>query len=147
MIVRQANKDDNLEKIAELLYKTDPYIYPYWFETLENCKKELTPLLLEEKFFFNINNIYVSIIDEQIVGIVCILEKNTDLDYDYTELMQKNERFAYTIEHYIKPLIEEVKDADFAYISNVCVDENYRGMHIGKSMLDDVMYMFKEKMS
>ena len=36
MEFRKANEDDNLEEIAELLYLTDQYIYPYWFGSLEN---------------------------------------------------------------------------------------------------------------
>lgn len=146
MIVRKANKDDDLKKIAELIYKTDPYIYPYWFENLDNCLEELPPLLLEDKFFFNIDHIFVSIVEEKIVGIVCIIEKATDLSYDYTELKKKNERYLYTIENYIEKLIDEVKDVDFAYISNVCVDEAFRGRGVGKTMLDDVMQIFTEKM-
>ena len=29
---RRATKDDNMEEIAKLIYDTDPYIYPFWFE-------------------------------------------------------------------------------------------------------------------
>jgi len=36
--IRRATIYDNLQEIAELIYRTDEYIYPYWFETLENCK-------------------------------------------------------------------------------------------------------------
>ena len=31
IILRRAKKDDNMEEIAKLLYETDPYIYPFWF--------------------------------------------------------------------------------------------------------------------
>ena len=58
---RKANSNDNILEIATLLYNTDPYIYPYWFESLDNCLSVLPKLLLEEKFFFNINNLYVLI--------------------------------------------------------------------------------------
>ena len=33
---RRAQKDDNMEEIAKLLYQTDPYIYPYWFDNDED---------------------------------------------------------------------------------------------------------------
>lgn len=45
IIIRKANKNDNLERIAELIYNVEPYIYPYWFENLENCKKYYQSLL------------------------------------------------------------------------------------------------------
>ena len=34
IIIRKANKNDDLERISELIYNVDPYIYPYWFENL-----------------------------------------------------------------------------------------------------------------
>ena len=148
LIIRKPTPDDDLEKIAELLYNTDPYIYPYWFETLEKCKKELPGLLLEDKFFFSLKNLYISIDKEngEIIGLVCIVDKNTKLDYDYSELKKKNERYAFTIENYVEELIKEVDNADFAYISNVCVDANYRGKHIGKTMLNEIINIYKKKL-
>ena len=52
--IRKASLEDDLLRIAELLYKTDPYIYPYWFETLDKCTKELSELLQVDKFIFAI---------------------------------------------------------------------------------------------
>ena len=148
LIIRKPTKDDNLEKISELLYNTDKYIYPYWFESLENCKEELTPLLLEDKFFFNINNLFIAINKENndIIGVICIVNKNVDLDYDYSNLKAKNERYCFTIVNYIEGLIKEVKESEFAYISNVCVDKKYRGMHIGNIMLNYVIEIYKERL-
>ncbi len=42
-------------------------------------------------------------------------------------------------------LIDEVEAAEFAYISNVCVDPNYRDMHIGTFLLDNLIKEYKEK--
>jgi len=145
--IRKATSQDNLEQIAELIYKTDQYIYPYWFESIEKCKKELPSLMLEENFFFNVDNFYIAIdkSNGNIVGATCIVDKNTNLDYDYSNLRNVNERYRFTIDNYVKGLVEEVKDADFAYISNVCVDENYRGQHIGNRMLSHVIEIYKDK--
>jgi len=145
--IRQATPQDNLEEIAALIYKTDEYIYPYWFESLEKCQRELPPLMLEDNFFFNVNNFYIAIDKStgQIVGATCIVDKNTKLDYDYTKLREVNERYKFTIDNYIKGLIEEVKDVEFAYISNVCVDENYRGQKIGNRMMSHVIEIYRQK--
>lgn len=146
IVVRRANINDNFKKIAELLYKTDPYIYPYWFGSLKNCINELTPLLLEKKFFFYYKNLFVAIKDNNIVGVVCIVDKSTDLNYDYSKLKSYNERYCFTIVNYIEGLIKEVENADFAYISNVCVDEHYRGMHIGNYMVNTIIEIYKNDM-
>lgn len=144
---RKAMTSDNLEEIAELLYYTDPYIYPYWFGCLENCKKELSSLLLEDKFFFNINNLYVmkDTTNNKIVGVIYVVDKDVDLSYDYSELEKKNERYNYTINNYVKGLIEEVRGSAFVYISNVCVHSSYRGMHIGSLMMKQLMEIYKQK--
>lgn len=148
IIIRRPNEEDNIEKIAELLYKTDPYIYPYWFETLDKCKKELTPLLLEEEFFFSIYHLFIAINkeDNEIVGVICILDKSAKLDYNYSKLKEKNERYDFTITNYVEELIKEVNDADFAYISNVCVYEKCRGMHIGRKLVDYAINVYKKKL-
>lgn len=143
---RKATIDDNLEEISELLYLTDEYIYPYWFGNLENCKKELPELIIQEKFFFNVNNLYIGIDQSngKIVGLVCIVDKNVDLSYDYSELIKHNDRYEFTINNYIKGLIDEVKEADFAYISNVCVSPLYRGKHIGSMMIKNIIEIYKK---
>lgn len=146
--VRKATAEDDLQKISELLYETDPYIYPYWFGSLENCKKELPSYLVEDKFFFNVNHLYVGISNttNEIVGVVCILDKTVDLDYDYSELKKVNERYCFTIVNYIEELIKEVKNSNFAYISNVCVDSDCRGQHIGNQMVSEIIEICKDKL-
>lgn len=147
LIIRKATKDDDLEKIATLLYYTDEYIYPYWFENLDKCKEELPPLLVQEKFFFYIDNIYVALHKEkqEIIGIICITDQSVDLDYDYTELKSRNERYCFTIVNYIEKLIKEVEESSFAYISNVCVDKDYRGMHVGNTLLNAVLKEYRKR--
>ncbi len=148
ILIRKPNKGDSIEKISELLYNTDPYIYPYWFGNLECCKKELTPLLLEDRFFFNINNLYIAIDKKNdfIIGVICIVDRNSNLDYDYSELKAKNEKYCFVVVNYIEGLIKEVQESDFAYISNICVDKNYRGMHVGKYLLNYVVELYKDKL-
>ncbi|MBQ9854341.1 MAG: GNAT family N-acetyltransferase [Bacilli bacterium] len=145
--IRKAREDDNLIEIAELIYKTDPYIYPYWFETLEKCKEELPRLLLEENFFFNINNLYVAEDEEnnKIVGILCILDKDVDFEYDYEKLKNYNERYRFTIDNYVMGLIKEVKESEFAYISNVCIHNDYRGKKIGNKLISHVIEIYAKK--
>lgn len=104
--------------------------------------------MLEEKFFFNINNLYVaySSYDRDIIGVTCIVDKSVDLDYDYDKLKKINDRYKFTIENYIEGLIKEVRESDFAYISNVCVDDKYRGKHVGKYMVSTIIDIYKEKL-
>ena len=145
--IRKATALDNLEAIAEIIYYTDNYIYPYWFENVENCIRELSTLLIEDKFFFNVNNLYIAIDEDinRIVGVICVVDKSVDLSYDYSMLREINERYKFTIDNYVMGLIKEVEEADFAYISNVCVHSDYRGKKIGNMLVNHVIDVYVEK--
>ena len=145
---RKATINDNLEEIAELIYCTDDFIYPYWFGSLDNCKRELSCLLKEDKFFFSVNNLYLAIDDtlNRIAGIICIVDKSVDFSYDYEKLRAYNENYRFTIDNYVMGLIKEVEEADFAYISNVCVHKDYRGKHIGNRLVEYAVEVYSEKM-
>jgi len=138
ILIRKANKEDDLNRICELIYDVDPYIYPYWFGTKENCKKILSKLLLEDSFVFNIETFYIAIdkSNNKIVGIASIVDKYTNLEYDYSSLLEYNDNFNFVINEYIMPMIEAVKENNTACLTNMCVDKKYRNMHIGLNLLD-----------
>ena len=58
--------------------------------------------------FFNINNLYVAYDkkEDSIVDVVCIVDKGTELDYDYKKLREVNDRYAFTIDNYIMGINE-----------------------------------------
>lgn len=145
--IRKASINDDLYRISELLYKTDQFIYPYWFGSLANCKNELSKFIIEDNFLFNVNNLYIAIDKKsnQIMGLVCVIDKGTDLTYNYEKLEKVNERYSFTVNNYIKGIIKEVKESDFAYISNVCVHEDYRGMKVGNHLVNYVIDLYTEK--
>lgn len=137
---RRAKEDDNMTEIAKLIYDTDPYIYPYWFENNENkCVDFFKEHLLKEGFMFNYNNLYIaydSTIDK-IVGVICAIDKSVNLKYDYDSLEKINNFYKKTIQNYIKPILEEVEkyDNETIYIPNVCIDKELRGKKIGAKLL------------
>lgn len=141
IVIRKANKKDDLERISELIYNVDPYIYPYWFESLENCKKVLPKLILEDNFIFNIETIYIAINSDnnEIVGLSSIVDKYSISNYDYEKLSNNKENIKYTIKNYIKPMIEDIKIKNIATITNMCVKQEYRNMHIGYKLLNTVI--------
>ena len=148
IVIRRARDGDDLERIAELIYKTDAYIYPYWFESVENCKNILPNFIKQDGFIFNLKNIDVAVKKDsnEILGIICSHKNSDNLDFDYSQLEQYNERYYFTINNYVKKVINEVKKADYAYISNVCVHENARGLGIAGKLIDHVKEKYKEQL-
>jgi len=137
---RRAKNDDNMEEIAKLIYDTDPYIYPYWFENDEKkCITFLKDKMREDGFIFNYNNLYIawdSTINK-IVGVICAIDKSVNLTYDYEKLRKINNNYDKVINKYIKPILKEVEEFDneTIYLSNLCIDNTLRGKKIGTKLL------------
>jgi len=137
---RRAKKEDNIEEIAKLIYDTDPYIYPYWFENDENkCVEFIKKHYHNEGFIFNYNNLYVAYDTtiDKIVGLICAIDKSVNLEYDYESILKINTHYEKTIKKYIKAVLDEVKEFDETTISipNVCIDKHLRGKNIGTKLL------------
>lgn len=134
---RRATKEDNIKDMARLIYYTDPYIYPFWFSNnLAKAEEVLGKLILEEGSFFYVDNLYVAHDEtkDRIIGLIVAVDESVNLDYDYSELKKVNHNFDFTITNYIEGLIKEIKeinDKEYLYLSNVCVEEGYRGKKIG----------------
>ncbi len=127
-----------MEELATLIYETDPYIYPFWFNNnLEEAKKVLVPRIKEPGFIYNYENCYIAydIERKKIVGVICAINPTTDLNYDYNELESINDNYNFTINHYVKELIDEVVNKKYMYLVNVAVDVEYRNHKIGKRLL------------
>ncbi len=138
IVCRRARKTDNMAEIATLIYQTDPYIYPYWFENDVNKAIDfLSDKILMPGFIFNYENIYVAEDrkDNRIIGLVVALDPTVDLNFDYTPYMQINKNHKETIEKYIFECIHDINSNDAMYIMNCAVLEDCRGRRIGTKLL------------
>ena len=138
ILLRRAKKDDNMAEIAKLIYETDPYIYPFWFNNnVEEAINVLVTKIQEPGFIYYYENCYVAydLESNKIVGLVCAIDPTTNLEYDYSELLSINSNYKFTIDNYVKVLIDEVKEKKYMYLVNVTVDVEYRSKKIGKRML------------
>lgn len=138
IILRRARKDDNMEDIAKLIYETDPYIYPFWFNNdINEALEYLVPKIQEPGYIYNYENCYVAYANDinKIVGVVCAIDPTTNLDYNYEDDESINERYKFTINNYVKEIIKEVEEKKYMYLVNVCIDEEYRSNRIGSRLL------------
>ena len=138
IVLRRARNDDNMEDIARLIYQTDPYIYPYWFQNdEEEAIRVLVPLIQEPGFIFYYENFYVAYDRElnKILGVVSAIDPTTNLEYDYSNLESINHQYDFTVKNYLKVLIDEVKEKKYMYLVNVSVDVHYRSRKIGSRLL------------
>lgn len=135
---RRAKKTDNMAEIATLIYQTDPYIYPYWFENdINKAIDFLSDKILMEGFIFNYNNLYVALdkATNKIVGLVVALDPTVNLEFDYSPYKGINQNHKDVIEKYIDACIKDIMENDSMYIMNCAVLEEYRGRRIGSKLL------------
>ena len=147
LVLRRAKNTDNFDAIAKLIYQTDPYIYPYWFNnSLEAGRKFLVDHITKPGFIFNYNNIYIAHDKKNniILGAIVALDKSVNLDFDYTDAKAINSRYAKTITEYIEGVIKEVKALDNLYIMNCTVLDGYRGKKIGTRLLGYFLAQMEE---
>lgn len=138
ILLRRANKKDNFKEIAILLYQTDPYIYPFWFNNnIEECIDFLKDKIDKPGFIFHYDNIYIAYHkkNNKIVGVLNAIDPSVNLEFDYEPYTKINKNYYLTINKYIKECIEESKRFDGIYIMNLAVLEEYRGQKIGTKLM------------
>ena len=131
----------NLENVAKLIYQTDDYIYPDMFETEVAAVNILTKLLCTGKdSMFNLDNIYVCELNEEIIGL--ILWNEGPLNWSSAELrkiMEQNNvaypsKLSAVEREYISGYSEQ-ENTDIISILNVCVAKQAQKNGVGKRML------------
>ena len=129
----------DLERIGELIYDTDPYIYPAIFETQEKARR-IIPLLIESRKdnMFCYENLYLIYKDSEIVGVILWhkgpLEYKSECLFDMAvQYGIKQDNVKVTVEQYF----DSYKNQEQEVISviNVCIHKQYRHQGIGSYIL------------
>ena len=131
---------DNLVKISELIYDTDPYIYPCIFRNKDDALRIL-PMVLQQRDdqMFRFNNFYIAEYEDTIIGL--ILWCKGPLDWDARSLHEQAVSAGVPLSPYL-PIVqaqyfESYKDipTDVISLINVCVDQQSRSRGVGNHLL------------
>ncbi len=133
---------DNHNKVANLIYHTDKYIFPYLFNGNIKLAEQVLARMIKRDTIYNYRNIYVAECDGEVLGIIIFMP--TPVCVDVQEMMAAffdggamiDEKFKRVFEEYYRPLENEPPDI---YIANICVDSRYRGMGIASKMLGSIL--------
>ena len=134
--------------IADLIYNTDPYIYPALFgegDTGVGIARELIPELIKENkdSMFCCNNLFLCYSKNRVIGL--ILWKKGHLVWHSEHLINKAKELNIDLnienirkvqEQYVTVRYSETMDSRIDII-NACVLEEFRGLGIGKKLLCD----------
>ena len=137
-------KKNQLEDIAELIYHTDPYIYPAMFgedSGLKNAKVILPDLIssgVDE--MFKKSNLFVSIFDKEVVGVILWCENG--LKWNSSRLIELATQKGVELnqDNYLKASKEyfdsNYQDSDNGIcIINCCIKEKWRGLGYATNLL------------
>ena len=137
--------------IYNLIYQTDPYIYPAMFDTIGKCRKVLS-LIYEKNVdtMFNYSNLYIALKDRDVVGIILWHKGKLSWTNDVVKAsfllngIETPEYFEDVCERYFSQY-NEAEENDTIEIINLCVAEKYRNMGIGKKLLKSFLEWRSEK--
>lgn len=138
---RNIRLSDDVKKVGELLYQTDPYIYPEFFGCVENAELIMKEAIEQELYCFHLENIFGAFDGDKLLGMVCM---NPEGKYKWEEEewcslfrecgMLRQEVFHQVSHEYFKEMDNENFE-DKIYILAICVLDGERGQGIGTEML------------
>ena len=137
--IRNLTPEDNLEKVAELIYLSDNYIYPYLFNNdLSVGKKVLTNMIVCDTIY-NYKNIQVAMLSSNIIAM--IVSKTVPITISIDDMknsfikagVKVGARFNRVFKEYFKTLEEEKPNI---YFANITVDKKYRNMGVGRTLIN-----------
>ncbi len=140
--VRKLKDGDDLDQVAKLIYLTDPYVYPNWFDSIGDGIKVLRRMI-DLPTLYNRENITVAVMPDGFVAGI-IVSKQTPFMEDIRYIRQAfalagvvmDERTDFVFDAYYAKMGDAT---DGHYIANVAVDENYRKRGIAAAMMNYVM--------
>ena len=142
VFIRKLKDGDDLNQVAKLIYLTDPYVYPNWFDNIDEGIRVIRQMI-DLHTLYNKENITVAATpDGFIAGI--IVSKQSPFIEDITHIKKAFELANVTLDnrtdfvfdaYYSKMGAKE----DGYYIANVAVDDNYRKRGIAVSMMNYIL--------
>lgn len=134
--------NDDLDQIAKLIYLTDPYVYPGWFDNIDDGIKVIHQMI-NLPTLYNKENITVAVAPDGFVAGI-IVSKQAPFKEDISHIRKAFELANVKIDNRTDFVFDayysKMGDPDDGYyIANVAVDENYRKCGIAAAMMNHIM--------
>lgn len=138
LFVREAIPSDNTQRIAELIYYTDPYIYPAAFENVKTAQNEFPYLGL-----FDLKNIIVAIRNGEFIG-VAVVSSGENKTIDPEEYMANHKKLPESFRIVCREYFNQIEgySENEVYIACLSVDKDHRNMGVGTALLEYVFQKF-----
>ena len=131
-----ATLEDDLLTMAELIYYSDIYIYPYLFNGIEEGKKVIAQMIANDTLY-NYKNLLVAKWQGKVVGVIVYQRQPVEFSYDvYRSCFEKcsvpfGEKAEYIWKNYYALMSE---DHAGIYVANVCVASSCRSKGVASHL-------------
>ena len=138
--IEAATLQDDLLAIAELIYYSDNYIYPGFFDGIEEGKKVIAQMIANDTLY-NYKNLLVAKWQGDIVGVLVHDYQPVEYSYDvYLSCFVSagvpfSEKAEYIWHNYYQLMKEDTKAL---YVANVCVSSACRGKGVATKLFNKV---------
>lgn len=135
-------KPEEYVKVGELIFNTDPYIYPRAFESAKRAGTMLARVMDNTEGLFSHRNAYIALDkDGSILGVaVCIIAGYKPYAYKPADFLDEEEtapKYLGTVcGEYFNKIAGELTDDTYLYTVCLSVDEKSRGKGVGSTLLD-----------
>ena len=135
MIIRFAKESDDAKVLAKLIYETDVYIYPYWFNDKSFGVEKIAELVKNKESVFYYKNCVVAEHNGEIVGLIMFYKNDGSYHYDYSDVIALSFESAHVINNYVLDLQNLIKDNTY-YVFAVRVDDRFLRQGVACKMFD-----------
>lgn len=139
--IRKMAAEDDLNQVAKLIYLTDPYIYPYWFDSMADGIKVISQMI-DLPTLYNRENITVAVLPDGVIAGM-VVSKQTPFSEEQAVISRAFERAKVKEDDRTKKIFNAYyalmgEENDGYYVANVAVDEAYRGNGIAGALIKSV---------
>lgn len=139
--IRPMQASDDKAQIAKLIYLSDKYIYPSWFDSLEDAQKVLSQMM-DLPTIYNMKNITVVITaDGFIAGAIvsCDCPVQEEEQYLYEAFQRAGVAHDARTHQIFLDYYAKMDDPEGHYFANIAVDPDYRGKGIAATLIYEVL--------
>lgn len=140
--IRPMREGDDRNQVAKLIYLSDSYIYPFWFDSLEDAQKVLGEMMSMPTLYHQ-DNIRVAVMpDGEIAG--ALVAKSFPIEEEEAHLREAFERARIPCDQRTHRVFLDYYDKmrgdqQGLYLANLAVDPRYQKQGIATALLADLI--------
>ncbi|MGN1372584.1 MAG: GNAT family N-acetyltransferase [Candidatus Coproplasma sp.] len=140
--IRKMASGDDLDQVAKLIYLTDIYIYPNWFDSMEEGIKVIREMI-NLPTLYNRENITVAVTDDGFIAGM-VVSKQTPFVEEEAVISQAFDRAGVKEDERTKQVFDAYyalmgEEKDGYYVANVAVDPTFRRQGVAAALIEKVI--------